>query len=142
MFCRTLLPEDAVLTPVGGPGKEFWAAGKNWDLDRGDLKPENLAMMGQWRVEVSPGSPRQEDLFLHVIQVGDQTLDRMDPAEPIRTADAAGVRLKIGERTWEVTFHTHGELGGHLRLSGGDPPIDRPLATTVTPQVGILATPQ
>ncbi|MBM4048792.1 MAG: hypothetical protein FJ279_27120, partial [Planctomycetes bacterium] len=42
MFCRTLLPEDASLTPVGGPGKEFWAAGKNWNIVKDGLKPENL----------------------------------------------------------------------------------------------------
>lgn len=141
MFCRTLFPEDAVLTAVGGAGKEFGAAGKNWEIEKGNLTPENLAMMGQWRVEVSPGALRREDIFLHVIQVGDQTLERMDATEPIRTANTAGVRLKVGERMWEVTFNTHGELGGRIKLSGGDKPMDRPLATAVTPQVGVLVTP-
>ena len=63
MFCRTLLPEDAVLTPAGGAGKEFWAAGQNWSIVSDGLKPENLAMMGQWRVEVTPGAPRKRDVF-------------------------------------------------------------------------------
>ena len=28
-----LLPKDAVLKKIGGPGKEFWANGKNWELN-------------------------------------------------------------------------------------------------------------
>ncbi|MGD8238161.1 MAG: heparinase II/III family protein [Armatimonadota bacterium] len=139
MFCRTILPADAVLTPVGGPGKEFLAAGKNWDIVTDGLKPENLAMMGQWRVEVSPGAPRTEDVFLHVIQVGDQGLAAMDAAELIQGPGVAGVRLTIGDRTSEVTFNTRGDLGGHIKLSG--PALDGDLTTEVTPQVGILATP-
>ncbi len=140
MFCRTLLPADATLTPVGGPGKEFWAAGKNWAIEKGKLKPENLAMMGQWRVEVTPGEARTDDLFLHVIQVGDQRLAAMDETELVEGAGIAGVRLKTAGGTWEVTFHTQGELGGHIKLIGGEQPIDTDLTTAVTPQVGILAT--
>ncbi len=96
MFCRTLLPADAVIEKVGGPGKEFWAAGRNWDLEnRRGLTAENLAMIGRWRLEVSPGSERKEDCFLHVIQVGDQKLDAMDKvggsqARRTRVSDRAG----------------------------------------------------
>jgi hypothetical protein len=140
LFCRTLLPKDAVLTPVGGPGKEFWAAGKNWDIDTGNLKPEQLAMMGQWRVEVSPGAPRTEDVFLHVIQVGDQSLAAMDPAELIEADGSVGARVAAGDRVWEVTFRTQGDLGGHLKLTeAGRIGVDADLATSVQPQVGILA---
>jgi heparin/heparan-sulfate lyase len=142
MFCRTLLPADAVLTPVGGPGKEFRAAGKNWSIvDRG-LKPENRAMMGQWRVEVTPREPRTDDLFLHVIQVGDQQLEAMDEVALIATARTAGARLSVGERTWEVTFDTTGELGGHVRRTGGGATIDTELTVTIQPQSGIMADPR
>jgi hypothetical protein len=30
LICRTVLPEQAALTTVGGPGKECWVDGKNW----------------------------------------------------------------------------------------------------------------
>jgi heparin/heparan-sulfate lyase len=136
MSCRTLLPEDAILTPVGGPGKEFWAAGKNWDIVSNGLTQENLAMMGQWRVEVTPEAAREQDRFLHVIQVGDQQLERMDEARLLRDADTCGVRLNTAGQTWEVTFNVTGPLGGHIRRSGADA-IDHPLATTVQPQSGI-----
>ncbi len=140
LFCRTLLPEDASLTPVGGSGKEFWAAGKNWEIDRGNLGPEALALMGQWRVEVSPGAPRKEDFFLHVIQVGNQNLSAMDRTELIRTGDRVGARIASGELIAEVSFDTGGEPGGRIELSGSGEPLDRELTKTVTSQSGILAT--
>jgi heparin/heparan-sulfate lyase len=141
MFCQTLLPDDAVLTPVGGPGKEFWAAGKQWSIvDRG-LKPENKAMMGQWRVEVAPGSPRKEDVFLHVIQVGDRSLEAIDKAEIVRDRARCGVRLNAGDAIWEVTFNTKGALGGHVKRAGKAGPLDAELTDTVERQSGITGRP-
>jgi hypothetical protein len=136
MYCRTLLPEDAVLTPVGGRGKEFLAAGKNWDIVSDGLTKESLAMMGQWRVEVAPSVARKHDLFLHVIRVGDQNLSRTDETKLLRDADTCGVRLTAAGRTWEVTFNVKGPLGAHIGRSGPDA-IDRTLATIVQPQSGI-----
>ena len=110
MFCRTLFPADAKITKVGGPGKEFWAAGKNWPLvDRG-LTPENKAMMGQWRVEVAPGTPREHDCFLHVIQVGDDHLEKADDVKPIQEGTRRGIRLSCGGSPCTLTFNTVGEL--------------------------------
>ena len=47
------------------------------------LTAEKLAMMGQWRVEVSPRRAQTDDVFLHVIQVGDNKLQAMENAELI-----------------------------------------------------------
>jgi hypothetical protein len=137
MFCQTFLPEDAVLTPVGGPGREFWAAGKNWDIVTKGLRPEELAMMGQWRVEVSPDVARKADVFLHVIQVGDQQLQHMDKTELLQDGQRSGVRLTTSGQIWEVMFDAGGPLGGRIRRTGGAGLIDRPLATTIQPQSGI-----
>ncbi|MBN2307784.1 MAG: heparinase II/III family protein [Candidatus Hydrogenedentes bacterium] len=139
MFCRTLLPADAGLTAVGGPGKEFWAGGQNWRLEGVNLKPEERAMMGQWRVEVSPGAARKADVFLHVIQAGDSSLDGMVDTEMIETEDACGVRMTLESGDWAVTFSTRGDLGGHVVHSGGGTPIDTALATSVLAQRGIEA---
>jgi heparin/heparan-sulfate lyase len=139
MFCRTLLPADAVLTSVGGPGNEFRAAGRNWDVVSDGLKPENLALMGQYRVEVTPGAPRKNNVFLHVIQVGDQQLERTDEAELLQTRDTCGVRLTVDGRMWEVTFNSKGELGGHIKRTGSSRGIDSKLTTEVLQQVGIAA---
>ena len=141
LFCRTLMPADAIVTAVGGPGKEFWAAGQNWDIVSGGLEPENLALMGQWRVEVTPGAPRKQDVFLHVIQVGNQKLDAMDETTLLEAEGRCGIRLGAGGRTWEVTFNSTGPLGGHIKSSAGPGSINAPLATTVQPQAGIEAKP-
>lgn len=136
MYCRTLLPEDAVLTPVGGQGKEFWAAGKNWDIVSDGLTEKNLAMMGRWRVEVAPAVARKADLFLHVIQVGDRQLARMDEMKLLRDSGTCGIHLTTTGQTWEVRFNADGPLGGHIHRTG-DGVIDRALAVTVQPQSDI-----
>lgn len=66
----TLLPEDARLELVGGPGKQAWVDGKNylWDETSRKLPERELA---QWRLEVLPGAPRLRDDFLHVLFVDD-----------------------------------------------------------------------
>ena len=88
------LPADAVLEKVGGPGKEFWADGKNWPIPADSPYLRNIGMtsgvvpenMGRWRVEVKPGAARTGDLFLHLIQVSDQTVEKMVESEVARRA--------------------------------------------------------
>ncbi|NLF68695.1 MAG: hypothetical protein GX575_06515 [Candidatus Anammoximicrobium sp.] len=138
MFCRTCLPADAALSVVGGPGKEFWAAGRNWEIQAPRLTAEQRALMGQWRVEVTPGQPRSADLFLHVIEVGDQTRRQMRPVEVMQQEGLAGVRLAAGGEDWEIMFRTQGDLGGHVRRRGRVS-WDRELAAAVQPQSGIEA---
>jgi heparin/heparan-sulfate lyase len=136
LFCRTLLPEDAALRKIGGEGKEFWASGRNWDIVKGNLKPEQLAMMGRWRVEVSPTTPRANDVFLHVLEVGDQTLAAMAETKLVRDGDRVGVAVG----SWQVLFDTSGPLGGHIRHAG-DNPIDAELTRQVLDQTGITSPP-
>jgi len=136
MLCRTLLPQDARLTKVGGPGKEFWAAGRNWPIKADGLKPEQTELMGSWRIEVTPAVAHKLDVFLHVVQVGDTSLTGMSPTTAVESGKLAGARLKIGADTWEVTFNTEGDLGGHIKRAGEAPAIDRSLTHTVQPQSG------
>jgi heparin/heparan-sulfate lyase len=138
MWCRTLLPHAARLTPVGGPGNEFRAAVKNWAIEAGNLKPEERAMMGQWRVEVTPLESGKDDLFLHVIQVGDEHLAEMDPTSLVEEDGRCGVRIIAGDDTWKVVFNTAGELGGRIHRVGPSGRLDRPLAANVRAQSGIM----
>ena len=94
-------------------------------------------MMGRWRLEVTPGSERAEDVFLHVIQVGDQTLGAMVSTELIESEGKCGLKLTQGAKQWTVTFNTQGDLGGHI-VCRGEEPLDRPLTNVVAPQQGIL----
>lgn len=138
MVCRTRLPRVARLTPVGGPGNEFFAAGQNWPIEAKGLGPEQLAMMGRWRVEVTPLEPRKGDVFLHVIRVGDRHLAGMNPTTLIDEDGRYGVRLVAGAETWDVIFNATGEIGGHIRRTGMLPTFDRPLTSDVQPQAGIM----
>ncbi len=74
MFCRTVLPADARLAKIGGPGKEFWAAGTNWSIRSDGLQPAALALMGQWRVEVRVGPVSYTHLDVYKRQLHDMAL--------------------------------------------------------------------
>jgi hypothetical protein len=93
LTCETLLPlaADTVITVLGGPGREGWVDGVNY---RVDIRPGGSNEGGGWRVEVSPRAPAAEDVFLHVLQVGDHTPDT--PPLPVRrweARDRVGVQL-------------------------------------------------
>jgi len=144
MFCRTLLPADAVLTAIGGEGRRFMAGGRNWELPPG---VEFTEMMGWGRVEVSAPEPAQEQVFLHLIEVGDQTRQAMSAAERISGEGSEGVRFdqtaqrSAGDGTVEVSFATTGDLAGHIRVVRGDEVlVDADLAREVQPQEGLAST--
>ncbi len=139
LICRTLLPKDAVLSKVGGPGKEFWACGRNWETLPGIMREwGKKGLMGNWRVEVSPGAPRAADVFLHLIQVGDRTLAAIDHVELVEQAGAVGVRFGAGGRSCTVIFAVSGDAAGRIKIvSGGRTMVDRELSRQVMPQSGL-----
>jgi heparin/heparan-sulfate lyase len=152
IICRTLLPEDAVPQAVGGPGKEFLADGVNYSIIAGvsagirDSLPTTTTLnytdvpelMGRWRVEVTPGAARTEDLFLHVMQVGDQALAAMDEIKLDKAADTVTVRFDAAGTAVALSFATAGEVGGHVTISrGGGTLVDQVLARDVMPQQGL-----
>ena len=152
IFCRTLLPEDAVVTKVGGPGQEFLADGVNYPLTAGpaawavktgstvakiDAK-EVPELMGRWRLEVTPGTSRTEDIFLHLIHVGDQDLSAMCDAVAERGNGAARVEFRAGNRDIQLSFAVTGEVGGYVLIKAGDATlVDRALTQNVQPQQGL-----
>ncbi len=142
LFCRTLLPERAAVTKIGGPGKQFWSGGRNWPLPPGYRTPDTHPLLGQWRVEVSPEEERTQDLFLHLIEAGDAELERMAEAELVRREEQVGVRFGYGDREWEVLFGTSGPPSGRIKMAAdGEIRLDRPLAEDVQPQAGLYGEP-
>jgi len=146
LFCRTLYPENAVLTKVGGPGKEFWANGKNWELndlvkeanEKHKKKTGKAYLLGNWRMEVSPGTARAEDVFLHLIQVGDRSLKRMTRSRLIEGKNKVGVAFDAGGKSVEITFGTTGAASGRIKITRGpERMVDKDLAADVMPQSGI-----
>jgi heparin/heparan-sulfate lyase len=138
LFCRTLLPERAGVVKIGGPGKQFWSDGRNWPLPKGYRTPDTTPLLGQWRVEVSPSKERAEDLFLHLIQVGDRALKRMVDSKLVRRGQLAGLRFRSGQDDWEVLFGAQGGVSGHITLKrNGRVKVDRDLTREVTLQGGL-----
>ncbi|MBI3947049.1 MAG: heparinase II/III family protein, partial [Armatimonadetes bacterium] len=85
VFARTLLPQAAAAEKVGGPGKEFWADGKNWPVrqDWQRLTPDEH-LFGCWRMEIASARENERELFLHLIQVGDRgELNEMVPSRRV-----------------------------------------------------------
>ncbi|MBI3946325.1 MAG: heparinase II/III family protein [Armatimonadetes bacterium] len=143
VFVRTLLPQAARFENVGGPGKEFWAGGKNWPVreDWQHLTPDQH-LFGCWRMEVSSAEESQKGLFLHLIQVGDrQELKEMTRSRRIEEGQEAGVEFQAGKATVRVLFSREGAVGGHIRLAEGDKVlVDWPLTQEIMPQAGLAFT--
>ncbi len=85
----TLLPtaEDRVVEKIGGPGREFWSAGKNWPVQIQGRVPHPAEELGAWRVEVSAKDPDELTHFLHVEQV----LDLDGAPAAVRRIEGEGV---------------------------------------------------
>jgi len=150
IFCRTLHPLDAVLEKIGGPGKEFWADGKNWPIpadspylrtigtDRADHVPENI---GRWRVEVKPGAARTDDVFLHLIQASDQAMEKMAESRVSERGEQIQLTFTAGARAYTISLNKTGAVGGRIRIEeGGKAVVDKDLTRDVQPQTGLALT--
>ena len=113
MICRTLYPANAMLTKIGGSGKDFWSDGRNWPLPKltpqeygynMNLPPVNHPQLGHWRMEVSPQTASKEDLFMHIIQVGDKNLSDLPDTETFETATQIGVKFAYLGKNHTLTF--------------------------------------
>jgi heparin/heparan-sulfate lyase len=140
LFCRTLLPADAAFSVVGGPGKEFFASGVNWELpDEAKKYAATKNYLGRYRVEVAPGAARRADNFLHVIQVGSDRVEAMAATKTLEDQDSFGVELATEKGVWQVRFAKDGLAAGAIRLTGPDGKVvlDQPLRRDVQLQSGL-----
>ncbi len=104
---QVLFPRHARTAVIGGPGREFFVDGKNYDA--GGRIWKLVARMrpprpepGRWRVEITPDRPRQRDLFLMVLLPGQRTIPPL--VEPLETSGQRGVRIVGTRRTLVVRF--------------------------------------
>lgn len=96
MLCSVLLPQaqDLSMEKVGGKGKEFWVFGENYP-NAATTRPDPCNERGEWRVELCPKTPSEENCFLNVIQVGDAGCKDL-PVQRIDAQDVVGAL--IGDR--------------------------------------------
>lgn len=115
---QVLLPEakDLRIEKVGGKGKEFWVFGTNYANDALPARPDEANERGEWRVEVSPLAPAEDNYFLNVMQVADNTCKQMNEAKRIDADRVVGVQ--IADRV--VTFSKNCEpLSGKFGIQVG-----------------------
>ena len=136
LFLRTLLPESAAQTPVGGPGREFFASGRNWALPGGDAWEKTYQLAGKWRLEVAPPTPAAKATFLHLLQATDTGVSAMIPAKLEQTAaeDILSLTDPAGNR-WKLAFgRSHTSLRFTLTDKNGQPLANESLPTAIEPQ--------
>ncbi|MEE1223659.1 MAG: discoidin domain-containing protein [Clostridia bacterium] len=90
---RTLLPEasNLVIEKIGGEGKEAWVDGQNLPNPASATGTEQ----GSWRIEASPKTAAESDLFLNAMYVTDNDAEAgLLNTEKIETEDYVGVTVK------------------------------------------------
>jgi len=130
LFSETLLPADARVTKVGGPGKEFWSDGRNFPIKVAKKRWEP----GAWRVEVFPGAARKTDCFLHYIYVTGSGTDAAPKAKLTDAADKVIVEVTDGRREYRAEFAKTGAVGGRVVVQTPDGGTAKKLAAGITPQ--------
>lgn len=102
-----LLPakENLDMQVIGGKGKEFWVNGTNYANAPQAGRPDPRNERGEWRVEVSPSAPANEDYFLNVMQVADNNCNELHKASLLKGENLVGA--VIADRI--VTFSKDGE---------------------------------
>jgi Heparinase II/III-like protein/Secretion system C-terminal sorting domain len=73
---RTLLPQNASITRVGGAGYEYFVNGVNYPV--GSTVDSVNTTPGKWRIETRPPATVERPVFFHTIKIG----DNVSPSTP------------------------------------------------------------
>jgi hypothetical protein len=117
------LPEDPKLRKMW---KLFWGEDFNKILSS---NRKNVAP-GSWRVEVSPAQPAEEDLFLHVFEIGDQGTTGQSRTELLDGVNFKGAAFERGPM---VLFSATGSVISAGELSLPDLGCDSLIITSLQP---------
>lgn len=104
LYCETLLPENPRIEFIGGAGKEFWVNGENYPA--GIREVDRVLEPGIGRIEVTPTTPRETDLFLHVISPTSLS-DKTPRPEAKRLATDGDAALRVADHV--LVFPRKGE---------------------------------
>ncbi|HXX95195.1 MAG TPA: hypothetical protein VEN81_16345, partial [Planctomycetota bacterium] len=108
-FLRTVLPAQAEVTTRGGPGKEAWGHPLEPTAQYNHAQPgRDRPPVCPWRIEVGDPGTGARSLFLHVLELVDDTVREATAVAP---AGPAGV--DIGGR-WKIRFQAEGSPGGSV----------------------------
>lgn len=127
-ICRTLLPKKSSVELIGGEGKQFWSDGINWAIP--EYKKEdplykrnrntprnNHPLAGQWRVEVSPKKASTSDYFLHIVQVGDESLCSLPVTDCKDGKDTAMLNFDYAGKHYSILFDKTKRYGCEIKVT-------------------------
>lgn len=97
LFCRTLLPEGAAVTKIGGFQHKD-QKGKEQTLDGLAGSPEQ--QLGGWRIDVTAREPKTECIYLHVLWPTDTASEKMPECKVEKSGSELVVR--VGELTYSM----------------------------------------
>lgn len=129
LYQQTILPRTAVYEKVGGPGREWWANGRNWEVDEKYLaqscaecrKAGRGPYFGAWRLEVKSSDASSQTTFLHVLTATDSASGVPVKADAAASSDGTreGVTLVLSDgRDVQVLFNRAGQCGGMVQFAG------------------------
>jgi hypothetical protein len=118
MFMCTLLPRDAAITKRGGDGYLNWGHPLEPTAQYDHTGPGREGPpICDWRLEVAaPANART--YFLHVFQLGDESLDRMVPVRLVSESPVIRLEIGTGPTAWQVTLAPTGVLAGTVTPPG------------------------
>lgn len=128
LFVKTLLPVDPAIRLVGGPGHEFEASGKNWELPGEDWQ-KRFRIAGNWRLDVAERGNQVRSTFLHLLQTGDETMAAMVKSKLLTDEKTDGLEFTDANATvWQLRFNRDGQVGGTIRATDrtGQVLVNRP----------------
>jgi hypothetical protein len=100
---------------------------------------DSRELLGQWRMEITPENSDSEDIFLHLIQVGDHSLNSMAESKLLKSDDMTGVSFKYRQKEYEVKFYTRDKTGGRISVKqNGTELINENFSTQVKSQKGLF----
>jgi glycopeptide antibiotics resistance protein len=109
LTAHVLLPDNARLEKVGGPGFEFFVDGKNHDengtLAAAIMKKGPTIEAGSWRMEVSPPLQQHNDEFLVALIPRSASSSSLPRIRKLAHNDEHGVEIvtEAGARRWWFT---------------------------------------
>ncbi len=117
------LPQDPKL-------RQMWKVFDGEDFSHIESSNRKNVVPGVWRIEVSPSAPANEDLFLHVFEIGDQGRTVGKRVELVNGANFAGAAFENGP---VVLFSTAGPALTEGEVSLPDLACDFLLITSLVP---------
>ena len=84
-------PQNIIWEKTGGKGNEYSVNGKNYPQHF--YNKDNSGDGAVWRIELSPKTPAETDVFLNVMQLTDVGNHTLMPVEAVETTQMTGVQI-------------------------------------------------